>query len=258
MQDGFGPPLPAGFGDLRAEDVILQECHASGVLHRPGVEFRDEELVVLAERIPVVEHAVVEVESGLGDGEDLLGVEELGERLPAVQAEVDPVVVVTHLVVRAGDQRGDVGRDDRCRLEQPEDPAVPGVGGLKPPAVGDAPPFLWRHHRQLEGRLEIRLVEACVHAMCVVGLELRVQVDGSVDRVDETVQPLARLRVRAVGHHLQFVDLPQVRQRDPVAVVHLGRVQTAAVEGHRAHGRGDQFDEGGSTRLGTGEMHHSA
>ncbi len=164
-------------------------------------------------------------------------------------------MVVTDLVIRAGDQRGDVGRDDRCGGEEPEVPLRLCVGGLQPAPVGDARPAGRGDHRQMEDRLEVRLVETGVHPVGVVGLELGVQVDGAVDGVDETVQALAGLRVGAVGHHLQLVDLRQIRQRDPVRRVHLGRVQALAVEGHRADGRGDQFDEGGSARLGTGEAH---
>src|SRR3712207_8601579 len=58
----------------------LPICHAAGVLHRPGVELRHEELVVLVERVRVVEDPVVEVEPGLGDREDLVRVEVLGQR----------------------------------------------------------------------------------------------------------------------------------------------------------------------------------
>ncbi len=255
VQDRLGPPLPAGLGDLRAEDVVLQERHTTGVLHRSGVELGDEELVVLAERVTVVEHPVVEVEPGLGDREDLVRVEELGQGLPAVQAEVDPVVVVPDLVVGAGDQRGDVGRDDRRGLEEPQRPPGAGVRGLQPASVRDTRPAGRGHHRELEYRLQVRLVETGVHPVGVIGLELGVQVAGTVDRVDEPVQALAGLRVGAVGRHLELVDLPQIRKGDPVPVVHLGRVQALAVEGHRADSRGDQLDEGGGTRLGTGEAH---
>ncbi len=79
VQDRLGSPLPAGLGDLRAEDVLLQERHATGVLHRTRVELGDEELIILVERVPVVEHPVIEVEAGLGDREELVRVEELGK-----------------------------------------------------------------------------------------------------------------------------------------------------------------------------------
>ena len=50
------------------------EGHAPGVLHRAGVELGDEELVVLAERVPHAEVRVVPVEALPGDLEQLVGV----------------------------------------------------------------------------------------------------------------------------------------------------------------------------------------
>ena len=86
--------LVAGVGDLAAEHVVLAERHAAGVLHRAGVELGDEQLVVLVEGVAHAEVGVVPVEALLGDLEQLVGVEVLGQRLAAPQAEVDAVVVV--------------------------------------------------------------------------------------------------------------------------------------------------------------------
>ena len=79
VQDRFGTTLVRVAGHLGAEDVVLEECHGAGILHRARIEFGDEELVVLAESIGNTEVAVVEVESLLGLGEEPLLVHELGQ-----------------------------------------------------------------------------------------------------------------------------------------------------------------------------------
>src|SRR5690606_3701822 len=89
-----------------------------------GVELRDEELVVLREGVGEVEGFLEEREATARDVEDLVGVEVLGERAAAVHAERDLPAVDrregTRLaVVRTGDDRGDVARDARRRLEGP-------------------------------------------------------------------------------------------------------------------------------------------
>ncbi len=205
VQDRLGATLPAGIGDLRAEDVVLEEGDRGSVFHRPRVELRDEQLVVLAERVPVVEDPVVEVEALLGDREELLRIEELGQRLAAEQAQVDAVVVVVDRVVGPGDQRGDVGRDAGGLVERPHAGVV--IAG---DPVADTRPVLGRLDPELEVGLQVGLVEARIHAVRVVGLELAVEVDLAVDRVDEAMQPLAGTRVRAIAVDNQHVRLGQI------------------------------------------------
>ena len=68
----------------------------------------------------------------------------------------------------------------------------------------------------VEGGLEVGLVEAGEHPLGVGGLELRVQVHLVVDRVDEAVQALTGVRVEAVGLDDQLVALGQPLSGMPV------------------------------------------
>src|SRR5690606_39671524 len=95
-----------------------------------------EELVVLLERVGAVEGVLEEREAGPGDVEDVLGVEVLGERGPAVDAEGDGAAVGARelpgdAVVRAGDDRGDVAGDPRGRGEAPDRRGAVAVRGLR-------------------------------------------------------------------------------------------------------------------------------
>src|SRR5690606_26562754 len=98
-------------------------------------------------------------------------------------------------------------------------------------------------HGQFERRLQVGLVEAGVHPLRVGGLELAVEVDVAVDRVDEPVQPFTGAHVGGVGDDPQFVVGTQVGKGDPLSVEHLGRVEGDAVEGDFAYGRSHQVDE---------------
>ncbi len=109
VQDRLAAAFVQVTGDPGAEDVLLPEGHGASVLHRPGIEFRYEELVVLAERVTHAEGAVEEVETLLRLGEEPFGVQVLSERGPAENAQIDAVVVVTNDVIRPGDQGGDIG-----------------------------------------------------------------------------------------------------------------------------------------------------
>ncbi len=137
--------------------------------------------------------------------------------------------------VRAGDERGDVARDaaGSARTSQVAGAAV--GAGVAPPAggrrVADDLPVRGRGHRERERGLEVGLLEHREHAAGVRHLELRVEVDLAVDRVDEAVQALAGVRVRGVGDHDQLVLGREVRELDAHAVADLGRIEFAAVEG---------------------------
>jgi len=110
MQDGLGAPLVRGVSHLRTEDIVLQEGDAPRVLHRAGVELGHEQLVELVERVAVAERLVIPVEAVLGDQKDLVGIEVLGQRGPAVDAEIDAVVAIGHFVVGTRYERGHIRR----------------------------------------------------------------------------------------------------------------------------------------------------
>ena len=196
VQDGLGPPLVVGVGDLAAEDVDLGEGDRARVLHRAGRELRDEQLVVLAERVGRVEHVLEVVQALPGDLEDLVGVEVLGQRAAHVEPELHRRRCSSvDLGVGAGDDGGDVGA--ACTGGDLELPPAGGalVGPLEGAPVGDDDPFLGGVDGQLEGGLEVGLVEAGVDLVGVERLELAVQVDAVVGRVDEAVQALALVAV---------------------------------------------------------------
>jgi hypothetical protein len=90
-------------------------------------------------------------------------------------------------------------------------------------------------HREREGRLEVRLLEDSEHPPAVGHLELRVEVDLVVDRVDGAVQALSGVHVCRGGVDGQRVAPGGGRERDPCAVVVRGRVQRLAVEADRLH-----------------------
>jgi hypothetical protein len=223
-----------------------------GVLHGAGVELGHEQLVVLAEGVPVAEHPVVEVEALLGDREQVVGLQVLHQRAAAVDAERDAVVLVVHRGVRTGDQRGDVGRDARRLGEGPGAGLALGGAGLHG-AVADDHPVPGGVHDQAEHRLEVGLVEAGVHPVGVEGLELRVEVDRAVDRVDEAVQALTGAHVDGVGLHDQLVVVGQPVELDAVAVEGGHGIDRLAVQHDRADRTGGQVEVRGCARLGARE-----
>ena len=239
VQHGLGAPLVGRAGDAAAEDVVLEEGHRAGVLHRARVELRHEQLVVLAERVPDAEVAVVEVEALLGLGEQPLGVHVLGERGAAVDAQGDGLpgtvvdVLVAPLRVRARDQRHEVGAEDLGGGETVHRGRT-GLLDLGGRVRDDLPGGGCGDGEGVAG-LEVRLVEAGEHPLGVRGLELRVEVDGAVDGVDEAVQALAGVHVPAGRDHDELVLGGQARQRDPVVFAVGGHVERRAVE----RGRGD-------------------
>ncbi len=255
VQHGLRAALVACPAGLGPEDVVLEEGDGAGVLHRAGVELRDEELVVLVERVRVVEHPVVEVEALLGDPEELLGVQVLGQRRAAVEAERDAVVLVGDARVRAGDQRHEVGGDPLRRREMHELRAARAGLDLAVAGVGDDLPVERRGDVDGERGLEVGLVEAGEHPLGVGRLELRVEVDLAVDRVDEAVQPLAGVRVGTVRRDDQRVLLRQVDQRQAAGLGVAADVDRLAVERGRAHPLGHQVDEGGLPGATAVELH---
>ena len=109
MQHGDGPAFDLRARDLAAEHIAFQDGDGTRVLHRPGIELRDEELVVLLERVRAPELCLEELETLAGEFEDVVRVEVLHERLPREHSQRDnPSVGALHLaahgLVRAGDQ----------------------------------------------------------------------------------------------------------------------------------------------------------
>ena len=248
VQHRFGATLIRRAGDLAAEDVVLQERDGAGVLHRAGVELRDEQLVVLAECVRHAKVLVVEAKSLLGLGEQPLGIHEVRQRGPAEDTQCNLAVLVAVDVVpariRTGDQRHQVGAHPRGGGER-----VHAVDGAHRGTVGHHLPVLRRGDRHVERGFEVGLVKAGEHPLGVGGFELRVQVHLAVDRVDESVQALAGVRVAAVGVDHDDVALGQSRSANTGRLVVAGHVEVAAVEGRAAHGVGGDVDDG----VGAGE-----
>jgi hypothetical protein len=260
VQHGLVAPLVEEAGDAAAEDVVLEERDGAGVLHRARVELRDEQLVVLAERVPDAEAAVVEVEALLGLGEQPFGVHVLGERGAAVDAERDGSprrsntvvdVLVAPLGVGPGHERYQVGAHDLGGGEAVDS------GGTGPldlrHGVRDDLPLRRRGDREGVAGLEVGLVEAGEHALAVGRLELGVEVDGAVHRVDEPVQALAGVHVAAGGLDDELVLGGQAGQRDPVVLAVAGDVERGAVQRRGRHLGAHEVDPAVRARLPAAE-----
>ncbi len=252
VQHDVGPALIGRLRHLPAEDELLPERHQTRVLHRAQVVLGHERLVVLPERVRVVEAVVEEVQALLGDEEDVLGVEVGREPLAAQGTERDlqgravrerTGVRVRHVVVRARHHTGDV-RGDRLGLGEPPDPV-----GLLPGPVAPHRPALGCPHLEAVRGLEVGLLEVREDPAGVGRFVLGVQVHLAVLGVDEAVQALAGARVGALGVDDQLVVGRQVLQRDPGAVEDLAGVQITAVERDGRHARRDQVGEAARARL---------
>jgi hypothetical protein len=239
-------------GDLTAEHILLEKRHGAGVFHRAGVEFRNEQLVVLAERVGHAEVLVIETEPLLGLREKPLGIHVFGQRRPAEDAQRDVAPLVGVGVVPAGvgpgDQRHQVGTHARRGDERAQLHAV-AVGHRSGRAVGYDLPVRGRGDGDVERRLEIGLVEAREHPLGVGGFELRVQVHLVVDRIDEPVQALSGVRETAVGVDHHNVVLVKTGQRDAGGFVIAGYVDFETVEGRAPYIVRRDVDDG----VGAGE-----
>ena len=97
-----------------------------------------------------------------------------------------------------------------------------------------------RRNRELEGRLEVGLLEHGEDAARVGYLELGVEVDLVVLGVHEAVQTLAGVHERAIRDHGELVVLGEARERD-AAVLEVGRgVKLLTIEGDGDDLRGDR------------------
>ena len=240
-----------------AREVLVAQRHRAGVLHRAHVVLRHVELVVLAERVGVVEGLLEEGEALAGELDQLGGVHVLDQRLPAVVAQRDVAVLaavgVVLDVVLAGDDRRDVGRHRLGRGEVPHRARPVERLGLRGRGVGDHHPVGRGGDVEGEAALEVRLLEGGVDAAGVGHLELAVGVHPVVGGVDEAVQPLAGA---GVGHRRADDELVvglEPGERDPVVGVHLGDVERGAVEDDLVDGRADEVGEGLGAGLGAAE-----
>ena len=256
VEDHLGAELVERAVLAAAREVLVAEGHAPGVLHRAHVVLRHEQLVVLPERVGVAELLLEEAEALLGDLPQLVGVEVLDQRLAAVEPHRDlavrALVGLVHRVVLAGDQGGDVGRHRLGLGEPPDLLALAAVLGLGGRGVGGDRPAGRRGDRERVRRLEVGLLEGGVDPAGVGHLELRVEVDPVVGRVDEAVQPLTRAGVGAVGLDHEGVVGGQAAQRDPAVGVRRG-VDGLAVERDLVDGRAHEVGEGRCTGLSAAE-----
>ncbi len=258
VEDRDDAALLDGIRHLAAEDVHLGEGDCSRILHGSGVELRDEQLVILRERVRVVELVLVVGEALAGLLEDVVGVEVLPQALAREDAKRDDATrgagqLGERRLIGAGDQCRDVGRDPRRRLELPRCDALAAGYGLGGRGVGDHLPRRGSGHGELERRLQVGLLEHGEDATRVGHLELGVEVDLAVDGVDEPVQAFAGVRVFAVGDDDEFVLEREFVERNPGVGERRGR-DAASVERDGVDASGDQVDEG-RRALGGGEAH---
>ena len=118
-----------GIRNLRAENVGLGKGDGAGVLHCSSVELWNEQLVILVERVWVVECLFEELEALTGLLEDVVSVQKLGHRSTCKYTERDDATIAAgqlaaNLAIWPGYQCGDVARNDRGRLERPGGLAV--------------------------------------------------------------------------------------------------------------------------------------
>src|SRR5690606_40886074 len=132
--------------------------------------------------------------------------------------------------VGPGDDRRDVAGDARCGGEAPHGRVVVVGGGLRlgRGGVGDHSPVPRCGDGEAEARLEVGLLEDGEDPAGVGDLELAVEVDLVVHRVDEPVQALTGAHVAGGGDDEQLVALLHGGERDAGAVPRVG-VEVAAV-----------------------------
>ena len=241
MEDRFAAAHPRTLRDPRPEHVVLGEGHAPGVLHRPGRELRHEELVVLAEHVRIAEALFEEVEPLARELEDLVLVQVLHQRLPAVEAEGNAAVVLVDRVIMAGHDRREVCRH---RLGRGEGPHRAFTLAWR---VRHHDPIRWGLDFECVGRLQVGLVEAREHSVRVVAGELAVQVDAAIDWVLKPVQPGPVMHVARGGRDGQRVLVRQARELQPAAFESCGWQRLAVELGSRDR-RSYELDERGRFR----------
>ena len=111
----------------------------------------------------------------------------------------------------------------------------------------------WRGHRELERRLEVGLLEARIHAPRVGGLELGVEVDLVVDRVDESMKAFAGAHECTARSHDEDVLRLEVIEADARSLEDVGRDEFATVEIDGQHLGRNEVDPCRCTRLARAE-----
>jgi hypothetical protein len=214
------------------EDVVRLGVHdAAEVLHRPGVEVGHPQLVVLRQRVAHAELLVEEVEALLRHEEQVVRVQILLHGLAHEQAHVDAVVRLADLVVRPGAQRGHVRAHLRGRLEVHDLAALHVTRGhLVDLGVRDDLPVARHGCVPRVDALEVGLVEAGEGSLRVRGLELAVEVDLLVDRVQAAVQALPRRGEREVAVDDQRVVGREAGEREALLGGPAGGVDFHAIE----------------------------
>ena len=106
---------------------------------------------------------------------------------------------------------------------------------------------------QREGSLEVRLLEARVHAARVGGLELGVEVDLVVDRVDKAVQALACAHEGTARSHDEDVLRLEVIEADARSLDDVGGHELASIEIDGHHFGCDEVDPRRRTGLARAE-----
>ena len=263
VQHGDHTAFRVGVGDLGFEHVLVADGDHADVLHGAGVVLRHVDLVELGVRVRHAPGLGVEGEAFLGDVEQVVDVlaEGLGERLAAVHGHRHGAAVLIGVFgvpfgVRSGADGGEVGAHGRGRFEHPQlggfggviaeraflgDGFVVGHGGGG--HVGRDDPGFGCEHGEVEHGLQVGLVEHGVDATGVRHLELGVQVDVAVGRVDAAVQAFAGVGVLAHRLDGDLVVLLEVLQFDAAVDVRFSRVEGFAVEGDFADFVGDEVKE---------------
>ena len=239
---------------LAARQREVAAGDAAPVLHR-SAQVGHEHVVVtlLGERDPEV--LAEPSEPLLGELEQLLGVavEQLLQRLPAVQPEVVTTTLRPQLVERAGIDHHNVRRQRRRVGERPEAPAVSKLLYRRAGRVAEHRPRRGGADDEAVDRLEVGLVEVRPGHPGEVALEARPEVDELVAGVDGPLDPVGAGGVGLRRRDHQDVLGAEVGQGQP-ATLSRRRVERHAVEG-RAADLGDTVDERGRARLAAGEGH---
>ncbi len=188
----------------------------------------------------MAEAPLEEIEPLAGDFEDLVGIEVLGERLPAVESERDAPMVLLHGVVLARHHGNDVGRHHRCFWKRPHAARAPIAWSIR-----NDDPGLRRFDGEREGGLEVGLIEAREAAVSGVLGELAVQVSAPVHRVSEPADPGPVPRIRAGSLDRQGVFGRQLVEPQPAAF-DVG--QRAFVEEARENGAFELDERAGAGR----------
>ncbi len=241
MEDGVGTLAARALGDTGPEQVALVERHATRILHGTHVEFGNEELVVLLERIGNAEERLVILEALLGGFEDLVLLQILEHRSTAVQTQLDGLagerahVRVGHVSIRAGDCRVEVGRKRFGGLEMMRGATV--FGGLiaQFPIVAHHSPFRWGGHREGGLRLDVGLVETGEYHVGIEWLEVGVEIDLTVSRILDAMEPHSVAVVLGLTHNLELVAAGlEVVELDALAIEARSR-ELAPVEPDLVH-----------------------